>query len=564
MLMEEFFNKLPIGAMLFDNKGKLLQCNRKVVEILGFPNDILIELDWVNPDLTILQADGNILEASDLPVNQAISTKRSVEGIVLGMERPDNGTWVWVSTSAEPRLGENGEVLDVLCVLEDVTARRTVEAELQIQTFRDRLTGLPNRALFMERLAQAILRTERRHYSAAVLFLDLDRFKIINDSLSHEQGDQLLIQVAKRLRSCLRPEDTVARLGGDEFVVLFEDLVHVNDGLHVADRISHSLVDPFILNNQEIFTTFSMGLALTSSCETPPSDLIRDAEVAMYRAKAKGEGAIEIFDPSMNAQALVRFQMESELRRALERNEFILHYQPLIGLQSGLIQGWEALVRWRHPERGMVPPLDFISLAEETGLIVPIGKWVIEEACRQASSWHQRYPSIIPRLMNVNISARQFQQRELVPTVTGALEMAHLMADQLKLEITESIMMRDPQASLESMMVFKSLNIHLVIDDFGTGYSSLSYLKRFPVDTLKVDKSFVDGLGKDPESTAIVQAIISLAKSLGMRVTAEGIETREQMEQLKALNCDQGQGYYFSRPLPVKEAEALLATNPQW
>jgi EAL domain-containing protein (putative c-di-GMP-specific phosphodiesterase class I) len=284
----------------------------------------------------------------------------------------------------------------------------------------------------------------------------------------------------------------------------------------------------------------------------------------MYRAKAKGEGTIEIFDPSMNAQALARFQLEGELRRALERNEFLLHYQPLIGLRTGLIEGWEALVRWKHPERGMVPPLDFISLAEETGLIVPLGKWVLEEACRQASQWHQQYPAAPPRLMNVNISGRQFQQKELITTVTSALDLSRLAADHLKLEITESVMMRDPQASLESMKVLKSLNIHLVIDDFGTGYSSLSYLKRFPVDTLKIDKSFVDGIGKDPESTAIVQAVISLAKSLGMRVTAEGIEAREQMEHLKALGCDQGQGYYFSKPLPAEAAGELLAKNPSW
>jgi len=286
--------------------------------------------------------------------------------------------------------------------------------------------------------------------------------------------------------------------------------------------------------------------------------------VAMYRAKAKGEGSIEIFDPSMNAKALARFQMDSELRRGLDREEFILHYQPVVGLRSGRIEGWEALVRWRHPERGLVPPLDFISLAEETGLIVPLGKWVLEEACRQAGEWTRKYPATPKRLMNVNISARQFQHRDLITTVLNALRMAGMAPDALKLEITESIMMKDPVASLEAMKTFRSMDIHLVIDDFGTGYSSLSYLKRFPVDTLKVDKSFVDGLGKDPESTAIVTAVISLAKSLGMRVTAEGIETLDQMEHLQRLDCDQGQGYHFSRPLTAQAAEELLASNPQW
>ena len=329
-------------------------------------------------------------------------------------------------------------------------------------------------------------------------------------------------------------------------------------------RLAGNVETAFLLQGQEAYTTCSMGLALCASSSTVPSELVRDAEVAMYRAKAKRAGSIEIFDPSMNAQALARFQMESELRRALERNEFLLFYQPLVSLRTGCIEGWEALVRWKHPERGMVPPLDFISLAEETGLIVPLGKWVLEEAVRQASLWTTRFPSDPPRLISVNISGRQFQQRDLIGTVMGALDASNFDPRCLKLEITESVMMRDPQASLEAMKVFRSHQIHLVIDDFGTGYSSLSYLKRFPVDTLKVDKSFVDGLGKDPESTAIVQAVISLAKSLGMRVTAEGIETKEQLEHLRSLDCDQGQGYFLARPLSAEAAEDLLMKNPRW
>jgi EAL domain-containing protein (putative c-di-GMP-specific phosphodiesterase class I) len=284
----------------------------------------------------------------------------------------------------------------------------------------------------------------------------------------------------------------------------------------------------------------------------------------MYRAKAKREGSLEIFDPSMNAQAMARFQMESELRSALERDEFLLYYQPLVSLRTGYIEGWEALVRWQHPERGLVPPMEFISLAEETGLIVPLGKWVLQEAVRQASAWAQRFPSEPPHLISVNISGRQFQQQDLIGTVMSALGESHFDPRCLKLEITESVMMRDPQASLEAMKVFSSHRIHLVIDDFGTGYSSLSYLQRFPVDTLKVDKSFVDGLGKDSESTAIVKAVISLAKSLGMRVTAEGIETKEQLEHLRSLDCDQGQGYFLAKPLSALAAEELLMKNPRW
>ena len=562
--LKAYVDLLPIGILTIGAGGALVLCNRKAPAMLGLTPEGSAAIDWREPALSIIDADGDGLEAEDLPWNRALATGRQVTGTVIGIERVDTGDWAWLGVSAQPRFDADGVVAEVICTLEDVTLQKTAEAELTLHNLRDSLTSLPNRALFMERLSRAILRSDRRKFFSAVLFLDLDRFKVVNDSLSHEAGDQLLIQVANRLRGCLRPEDTVARLGGDEFVVLFEDILTVNDGLTVADRISQGFTAPFAIHDQEVFTTCSMGIAISTSSETLPAELLRDAEVAMYRAKAKGEGSIEIFDPSMNAQALARFQMESELRRALERGEFVLHYQPVVGLRNGRIEGWEALVRWNHPDRGMVPPLDFISLAEETGLIVPLGRWVLEEACRQAGEWGRAFPAEPRHLMNVNISARQFQHRDLINTVLGALRAGAMEPGELKLEITESIMMRDPQASLEAMKTFKSMNIHLVIDDFGTGYSSLSYLKRFPVDTLKVDKSFVDGLGKDAESTAIVTAVISLAKSLGMRVTAEGIETREQMEHLQRLDCDQGQGYHFSRPLPKAAAEELLARDPRW
>ncbi len=561
--LEEFFDELPAGAMILNPSGKVLHCNRKAVVMLGLPEATILATNWTHPEFPILKADGNEIPLDQLPMNLVLATRMRVTEVIMGIEGL-TGDWSWVSTTAEPRFEKDGTLRDIIFVLEDVTRRRAVETELTLQTFRDRLTGLPNRVLFMERLNQALLRLERRKMSVALLFLDLDRFKIVNDSLSHDLGDQLLAQVAKRIRACLRPEDTVARLGGDEFIVLLEEVPSSADAMRVADRITKSFEEVFRLGNQEIFTTCSMGLAITEDPETPPSALLRDVEVAMYRAKAKGEGALEMFDPSMNEMALYRLQIEAELRRALERNEFMLFYQPVVGLKTGKIEGWEALIRWKHPERGMVPPLDFISLAEENGLIVPIGKWVLTEACRQAAEWGARYESDPPRLMNVNISGRQFQNKDLIDTVTDALDAHRFAPRHLKLEITESVMMRDPMASLEAMKVFRSLNIHLVIDDFGTGYSSLSYLRRFPVDTLKVDKSFVDGLGKDPESTAIVQAIISLAKSLGMRVTAEGIETQEQLEHLRAMDCDQGQGYLFSRPLPSPDAELLLSRDPVW
>jgi diguanylate cyclase (GGDEF)-like protein/PAS domain S-box-containing protein len=562
--LQTYVDLLPIGVLSVDLQGTMVLCNRRTPAMLGLSIDEMRRMDWAHPSLTIIDANGDGLEPEELPWNRALASGRRIPGVVLGIEHPDTGDWSWISATAQPRQELDGSLREVICTLEDVTQQKTAEAELTLNTLRDSLTSLPNRALFMERLSRAILRSDRRKFLAAVLFLDLDRFKVVNDSLSHEAGDKLLIQMANRLRGCLRPEDTVARLGGDEFAVLFEDVAAVTDGLAVAERISVSMTQPFSLDGRDVFTTCSMGLAISTSAETPPAELLRDAEVAMYRAKAKGEGSIEIFDPSMNAQALARFQMDAELRQALERDEFVLYYQPVVGLRSRRIEGWEALVRWRHPQRGMVPPLDFISLAEETGFIVPLGKWVVEEACRQAGIWNRRFPAESPRLMNVNISARQFQHKELITTVLEALRTASLEPGHLKLEITESIMMKDPMASIEAMKTFKSMDIHLVIDDFGTGYSSLSYLKRFPVDTLKVDKSFVDGLGKDSESTAIVAAVISMAKSLGMRVTAEGIETTDQMQHLEKLNCDQGQGYLFSRPLPAEAAEALLAQDPHW
>jgi diguanylate cyclase (GGDEF)-like protein/PAS domain S-box-containing protein len=558
-----FFDLLPLGAFVADTQGRVFQCNRKALELLGMDKGTLQAVDWREPEIPLLQIDGSTTSRDQMPFNIVIATEQR-SSATLGIERLADGDWMWLLMSVDPRFDTHGKLKDLFCTFEDVTERRSAEAELAIQTFRDRLTSLPNRTLFMERLTQALLRAERHQATSAVLFLDMDRFKMVNDSLSHEAGDQLLFQVAKRIRASLRPEDTVARLSGDEFAVLFEDFHSVNDGLRVAERIRAAFEPPFLIGGQEIYATCSMGLAASNSSSLVPSELLRDAEVAMYRAKAKEGGAIEIFDPSMNAQAVVRFQLESDLRKALDRQEFRLFYQPLVSLKTGQIDGWEALVRWQHPERGMISPLNFIPVAEETGLIVPLGRWVLEEAVRQASLWRVKFPSDPPRLISVNISGRQFQQQDLVHTVTEALDSSNFDPRCLKLEITESVMMRDPKTSLDAMNSLRNLDIHLVVDDFGTGYSSLSYLKRFPVDTLKVDKSFVDGLGKDSESTAIVKAVISLAKSLGMRVTAEGIETEDQLARLRALDCDQGQGYLFSRPVPAPEAERLLLEGRTW
>ena len=560
----DFFGRLPVGVLLFDGEGRILRCNPRAAEMLHRSEAEVLAINWLDPQSPFIKADGNPWEVSDLPLPRILAGGVRIDGDVLGMELPDGSDWLWVSVKGEPLLNRKGEIQEVLLVLEDATSRTKAEAELTLQTFQDRLTSLPNRTLFMERLQQSLLRMERKKNYAALLYVDLDRFKLVNDSLGHAVGDRLLVQVASRLRSCLRPEDTVARLGGDDFAVLFEDLAEVSGAITVADRIQSAIAEPFQVGGEELFTSCSMGLALTNRGLHSPGDLVRDAELAMYRAKARGDGGVEIFDPSMNQKAKDRFRLEAELRHALERGEFLLNYQPLISFRTGKIDGWEALIRWKHPERGMVSPLDFIPLAEETGLILPIGQWVLEESCRQASEWQQRFPSDPLCMINVNLSMRQFQQKDLVEMVTKVLTEKRLRPRHLKLEITESVMMKDPEASIEAMQQFKSMNVNLVIDDFGTGYSSLSYLKRFPVDALKVDKSFVDRLGQDSEDTAIVEAIISLSKALGLRVTAEGIETREQYERLKAMGCDQGQGYYFSRPLMPAAMEDLLGKDPRW
>jgi len=434
--------------------------------------------------------------------------------------------------------------------------------QLARQAFRDPLTGLPNRTLFVDRLAHALTRNERRGERLAVLFLDLDRFKVVNDSLGHGVGDQLLVAVGHRLSGCLRPEDTIARLGGDEFAVLLEDVKDADGPVAVAERLSGQLQRPFLLESREVFITVSIGIAPTTSGRTAPEDILRDADLAMYHAKAKGKARYEVFDTSMNAPAQERMGLELDLRHAISRGDFTLHYQPVVALDSGRIIEVEALVRWNHPQRGLLLPADFIALTEETGLIVPLGRWILGEACRQLGEWLAASASSAPLGISVNLSARQLQQPGLEEDVARVLRETGIDPGALKLEITETAVMHDAASTLEKLDALTKLGVRLAIDDFGTGYSSLGYLKRFPVDTLKIDRSFVKGVGRDPEDAAIVLAVITVARSLGLSVTAEGIETEEQLERLRTLGCDRGQGYYFAKPIPGERIPALLAASP--
>ena len=434
--------------------------------------------------------------------------------------------------------------------------RRAFEARLEHQAFHDALTNLPNRALFLDRLDQALARTRRDGEPVGVLFMDLDRFKMVNDSLGHDVGDELLSAVAQRLSVCLRPGDTLARYGGDEFTVLLERLRSDADAIDVAERLLRSLSAPFILQERQVFISASIGVSFAKHPYSNDSDPLREADLAMYRAKERGKGRWEVFESDMNAEAIRRLELETELRQAIDGQEMFLLYQPLVDLGSGTVTGVEALVRWRHPSRGVVSPNDFIGLAEETGLILRLGDWILEEACRQGQRWLEL--GLPPLHVAVNISADQFQKGGLPGKLLEILVATGLPADRLTLEMTESVVMEEAEATMEIMSEIDGLGVRLALDDFGQGYSSLSYLKRFPLDVLKVDKAFVDGLVDNPEDRAIVRSVVALARELGISVTAEGIETARQLEHVKSLGCHVGQGYWFSRPVEADAITELL------
>lgn len=438
----------------------------------------------------------------------------------------------------------------------------------------DALTGLPNRLLFIDRLIRLIEHTKRhKDYLFAVMFLDLDGFKMINDSLGHVIGDQLLVGVANRLGNCLRVSDTVtrieklftlARLGGDEFTILLDQVKDPSDATLVADRLMNTLAAPFILDGQKIFTSISIGIALSSTGYDNPEDLLRDADTAMYRAKSLGKARYAVFDLDMRASVIARLQLETDLRSGLEREEFRNFYQPIISLDSGRITGFEALLRWQHPTRGLLQPLDFIAAAEETGMIRELGWWNLQKACRQISAWNACRNGSPPLTMSVNLSVKQFLQPNLVAEIGMLLREIELAPGTLKLEITESTVMADPSAAVETLLQIKSLGVQLSIDDFGTGYSSLSYLHRFPLDTLKIDRSFTKAIGQGGDSIEIVRTILPMANSLRLNVVAEGVETAEQLAMLRKLRCEYGQGYYFSEPVTADEAGVLLEKHPKW
>ena len=460
--------------------------------------------------------------------------------------------------SAVSTMLDDPEVHGVILNTRDISERKALEDELARQAFHDSLTRLPNRALLRDRIAHALARSERRRRALAVLWLDLDGFKLVNDSLGHKGGDELLVAVAGRMVECIRPTDTAARLGGDEFAVLLEDLGDPGDWKVVADRILESLRAPFHLMGKEVFVHASIGVAMCEEADCDPDEILRNADVAMYAAKARGKNCVEVFRASMHAEVLKRLDVEADLRRALEREEFVLHYQPTVVLQTGRIVGVEALVRWQHPTRGLVPPLEFIPVAEETGLIVELGEWVLREACRQATQWQRDHPADPPLTMAVNLSARQLQCDELVEMVEEAIRTSGIEPSSLVLEITETAVMTDHASTVVRLKQLKKLGVRLAIDDFGTGYSSLSYLRRFPIDVLKIDRSFVDGVCEGSEKQALLRTIVELGRALRLETVAEGIEVPEELDQLRSMDCQLGQGFYFARPVEAEGMPRLL------
>ena len=488
-----------------------------------------------------------------------------------------DGSVIWISENARAvRDPQTGELLYYEGLVEDITECKRAKEQLRERAFYDTLTGLPNRALFMERLSQMVERGKGDpNYGFAVLFLDLDRFKVVNDHLGHLVGDQLLIAIARRLESCIRAEDTVARLGGDEFTILLENIAEASVAIRVAQRIHQALIAPFNLEGNEVFTAASVGIVLnrqspqdnqTTNYERP-EDLLRDADTALYRAKALGKARYEVFDQTMHQSAVALLQLETDLRRAVERQEFQLYYQPIVSLLTNQIKGFEALLRWQHPTQGLVSPAEFIPIAEETGLIIPIGLWTLREACRQLSLWHSQLGKNCELTINVNVSSKQFLQPDLLNQLDQVLQEVGLASRYLKLEINESCLLENPQAAAVILNQLRSREIGLCLDDFGTGYSSLSYLHQFPINILKIDQSFIRRLGAVDEGGAsgkvkspswqIAQTIVMLAHNLGMEVIAEGVETTGQLRQLRSLNCQYGQGYLFSRPEAASTAGAL-------
>ena len=517
-------------------------------ELLGRKFVDLLDPDHVQPSVAFLTRIG--------------FRPRSSRSIEWKLRRSD-GVWLNVETVATNLL-DDPDVHGIVLNSRDISDRKALEKELKSQAFHDPLTGLANRSLFRERLEHALLRGRETGRRLAVLFVDLDNFKTINDSLGHAAGDEVLVTIATRLQRLVRPSDTVARFGGDEFVVLVEDLLHRDEATSLADRLLQVVRMPCMAAGKEVVMQGSVGIRIGMPYRDSVEELLRDADLAMYRAKNGGKNCYALFDPSMHTAALEKMELQGDLARAVERGEFVVYYQPSIDIESREIAGVEALVRWQHPNRGLVGPGEFINLSEETGLILPIGQWVLEEACKQMHAWHLAYPHLPTLKVSVNLSARQLKEPELVEDIARMLDETELEPRSLVTEITESLMMTNTDATIAKLKAIKALGVRLAVDDFGTGYSSLSYLQRFPFDIIKVDKSFVEQLGDEGGGSALAQAIVMLGKQLHMNTVAEGVERLSQLEHLHDLGCNEAQGFLFAEPLAPDGVAELLEQAETW
>jgi len=471
-----------------------------------------------------------------------------------------DGSYRWMRSRGKALRNPQGQPYRMAGSMTDVTEYHLIQEQILHDALHDAMTGLPNRVLMMDRLGQALIQRVRRpHRLFAVLFLDVDRFKVINDSLGHFAGDQLLMGIGQRLLSCIRAEDTVARLGGDEFAILVTDLSAPEQAIEIAERILLALSRPFLLDGHEVFTSASIGIAFPTAESTTAEELLRDADTAMYRAKSLGKARYEVFSMAMRAQSIALMQTENDLRRAAERNEFLVYYQPIVDLACQRIVGFETLLRWQHPQRGIVSPSEFMTIAEETGLILPISWWVMAQACQQMQRWGQQFPQSTKLSISVNLTGRHFQQTNLIPQLEAILSETGFPPERLRLEVTEGVLIENKEVAIAALEQIRAMGIGVYMDDFGTGYSSLSYLHRFPIDTLKIDRTFIAPLDHEDHSLTIVHTIIALAQALQLTVVAEGIETQGQCHMLQRMGCTYGQGYFFARPLPTAKVEELLA-----
>jgi diguanylate cyclase (GGDEF)-like protein/PAS domain S-box-containing protein len=545
------FEQAGIGAAILDLEAVPVRVNRAVCSLLGRPTDLLVGRHWT--DYT---------HPDEVPLWQIVLARVAAGHDTYADERrytrPDQ-TVVWASAHVTLVRDQSDHPQYFLAQFQDISERKSMEQELVHQALHDSLTGLANRALLTDRLIQGLAGARRRGSRLAVMFIDLDRFKMVNDHFGHIAGDELLKHVGKRIAGAIRPGDTVARNGGDEFVVVCDD-VSLLATTQIAERIRDSIGKPFSNKDSQMTVTASLGIAVADDNSTPES-LLRDSDTAMYRAKERGRGHIELFDAALRTKLERQWSTESALGRALERAELTVHYQPVIDLSTGAMVAAEALLRWEHPHRGLVKPDEFISIAEETGLIVPIGAWVLEQACRQLVRWQHIEPMMS---VAVNLSVRQMSATDIAGVVEDVLKRTGARPENVCLELTESIFMEDAVYYGRTLASLKTLGVKLAIDDFGTGYSSLSYLRRFPFDAVKVDRTFVDGLGSDAHDSALVAAIVAMAEALDLEVTAEGIETQDQLVKLKKLGCRFAQGFYLARPMPPADLDRLMAGSHRW